>query len=86
MLTIALLEIVRIGDNKKVNAIEVLLEERMLVVISGRNRNIRLHTFGMLETGDGEAIKIEEAKGCSLLTSGPIRQGSTTCLCVAIKK
>ena len=79
-------EIVRVGDTKKVQAIEVLHEERLLVVISGRNRHIRLHSFSMLEVGDGDVVKIEEAKGCSLLASGAIRQGSSTCLCVAIKK
>nr|XP_009860020.1 serine/threonine-protein kinase MRCK alpha isoform X1 [Ciona intestinalis]XP_026692048.1 serine/threonine-protein kinase MRCK alpha isoform X1 [Ciona intestinalis] len=79
-------EIVKVGDAKKIYAIEVIPQEDMIAVISGRNRHIRLHSLSSLEGGDGEAIKIEESKGCNAVTSGPFRQGSTTCLCVAIKK
>nr|CAB3229242.1 serine/threonine-protein kinase MRCK alpha [Phallusia mammillata] len=79
-------EIVKIGDAKKIYAIEVLRNEDMIAVVSGRNRHIRLHTITALDGSDAEAIKIEETKGCTVLASGAVRQGSTTCLCVAMKK
>ncbi|XP_076803724.1 serine/threonine-protein kinase MRCK alpha-like isoform X2 [Clavelina lepadiformis] len=79
-------EIVRVGDTKKVYAVELLPQEDMIAVISGRNRHIRLHHISALDGAEMEPIKIEEAKGCTLLTSGATCQGSTTCLCVAIKK
>ena len=81
-----ILEIVRVGDTKKVYAVELLPQEDMIAVISGRNRHIRLHHISALDGAEMEPIKIEEAKGCTLLTSGATCQGSTTCLCVAIKK
>ena len=71
---------------KKVQAIELLPKEEMFAVISGRNRNVRLLPLSSLEGGEGEAIKIEESKNSLLIASGAIRQGSTTCLCVAVKK
>lgn len=76
----------RVGDAKKIYAIELLPNEDMIAVISGRNRHIRLHPISTLDGSDGEAIKIEETKGCTLIASGAVRQGSTTCLCVAMKK
>ena len=71
---------------KKVNAIELLPEERLVAVIAGRNRHLRLLPLNMMDKSDVESIKIEEAKGCISLASGAIRQGSSTCLCVAVKK
>lgn len=71
---------------KKVTAIDILPEEGLVAVISGRNRHLRLVPIQMMDGADGETIKIEEAKGCMLLASGAIRQGSSTCLCVAVKK
>uniref|UniRef100_H2Z2Y2 non-specific serine/threonine protein kinase n=1 Tax=Ciona savignyi TaxID=51511 RepID=H2Z2Y2_CIOSA len=79
-------EIVKVGDAKKIYAIEVIPQEDLIAVISGRNRHIRLHPISALDTPDVDAIKIEESKGCTALTSGPYRQGSTTCLCVSVKR
>nr|XP_039247827.1 serine/threonine-protein kinase MRCK alpha-like isoform X1 [Styela clava] len=81
-------EIVKVGDAKKVHAIEVLPKAQLVAVISGRNKHVRLHTWGALDGSmhDDTAIKIEDTKACTALCSGTVRQGTTSCLCVAMKK
>lgn len=83
---LACAEILKVGDAKKVHVIELVQNEDLVAVISGRNRHIRLYPMTALNGSDVDAIKVDEAKGCSILASGPIRQGSSSCLCVAMKK
>ncbi|XP_076263093.1 serine/threonine-protein kinase gek isoform X1 [Rhynchophorus ferrugineus] len=80
-------EIARIGEAKKIFQIEYIVEEHLLVVVSGKQKQVRLVPIRALDGDDTEWIKILESKGCSVLTVGPIlRAPLTFCLCVAIKK
>uniref|UniRef100_A0AAX7V0W2 Serine/threonine-protein kinase MRCK alpha n=1 Tax=Astatotilapia calliptera TaxID=8154 RepID=A0AAX7V0W2_ASTCA len=77
--------IIRVGDNKKVHHIDLMLQEQLLAVISGRNRHVRLFPSQALDGRETEFYKLAETKGCQTIVSGPVRNGSITCLCVAMK-
>uniref|UniRef100_A0A671W7U7 Serine/threonine-protein kinase MRCK alpha n=1 Tax=Sparus aurata TaxID=8175 RepID=A0A671W7U7_SPAAU len=79
-------EIIRVGDNKKVHHIDLILQEQLLAVISGRNRHVRLFPTQSLDGRETESYKLAETKGCQTIVSGPVRNGSLTCLCVAMKR
>ncbi|KAK3733779.1 hypothetical protein QZH41_015098 [Actinostola sp. cb2023] len=76
----------RIGDNKKAFQVEMLPEDQLLVLISGKNRHIRLYPLSTLDGHDTEPVKIAESKGCSMFATGGIHSNSSSCLCVAIKR
>ncbi|XP_067312089.1 serine/threonine-protein kinase MRCK alpha isoform X10 [Pseudorasbora parva] len=78
-------EIIKVGD-KKVHQIELIPSEQLIAVISGRNGHVRLYPMTALDDRDAEFCKIAETKGCQTLVSGTIRQGTLTCLFVAMKK
>ncbi|XP_070576625.1 serine/threonine-protein kinase MRCK alpha-like isoform X2 [Ptychodera flava] len=79
-------EILRVGDGKKAYQIEVLHDEQLVVVISGKGRHVRLFSMTALEGYEMEGIKLQETKGCTLFAIGTVRQGSTTCICAAVKR
>ncbi|XP_077367350.1 serine/threonine-protein kinase MRCK alpha isoform X9 [Festucalex cinctus] len=79
-------EIVRVGDNKKVHHIDLIPQEQLLAVISGRNRHVRLFPSQALDGLEIDSYKLAETKGCQTIVSGPVRNGSLTCLCVAMKR
>ncbi|XP_068432845.1 serine/threonine-protein kinase MRCK alpha isoform X5 [Clinocottus analis] len=79
-------EIIRVGDNKKVHHIDLILQEQLLAVISGRNRHVRLFPTQALDGRETDSYKLAETKGCQTIVSGPVRNGSLTCLCVAMKR
>ncbi|XP_061742112.1 serine/threonine-protein kinase MRCK alpha isoform X2 [Nerophis ophidion] len=79
-------EIIRVGDNKKVHHIDLIPHEQLLAVISGRNRHVRLFPSQALDGREIESYKLTETKGCQTVVSGPVRNGSLTCLCVAMKR
>lgn len=74
------------GDNKKVHHIDLMLQEQLLAVISGRNRHVRLFLTQALDGRETESHKLAETKGCQTIASGQVRNGSLTCLCVAMKR
>lgn len=74
------------GDNKKVHHIDLMLQEQLLAVISGRNRHVRLFPTQALDGRETESYKLAETKGCQTIVSGLVRNGSLTCLCVAMKR
>ncbi|PWA27540.1 hypothetical protein CCH79_00000244 [Gambusia affinis] len=78
-------EIIRVGDNKKVYQIDLIPQEQLLAVISGRNRHVRLIPTQALDGRETESSKLAETKNCQSLVSGPVRNGCLTCLCVAMK-
>lgn len=80
------LEIIRVGDNKKVHHIDLMLQEQLLAVISGRNRHVRLFPTQALDGREMDSYKLVETKGCQTIASGQVRSGSLTCLCVAMKR
>nr|XP_040017146.1 serine/threonine-protein kinase MRCK alpha isoform X1 [Gasterosteus aculeatus aculeatus] len=79
-------EIIRVGDNKKVHHIDLILQEQLLAVISGRNRHVRLFPTQALDGRETDSYKLAETRGCQSIVSGPVRGGSLTCLCVAMKR
>lgn len=80
-------EIARIGEGKKIFQLEYISEEHLLVVVSGKQRQVRLVPIRALDGDDVEWIKVTESKGCAVLTVGPVlRAPLTFCLCLSIKK
>ncbi|KAJ8936856.1 hypothetical protein NQ318_012819 [Aromia moschata] len=80
-------EIAKIGEGKKIFQLEYISEEHLLVVVSGKQRQVRLVPIRALDGDEVEWIKVTESKGCSVLTVGPVlRAPLTFCLCVSIKK
>ncbi|XP_028996108.1 serine/threonine-protein kinase MRCK alpha isoform X3 [Betta splendens] len=79
-------EIIRVGDNKKVHQIDLIPQEQLLAVISGRNRHVRLLPSQALDGRETESYKLTDTKNSNIIVSGPIRNGSLTCLCVALKR
>lgn len=77
---------IRVGDNKKVHHIDLVPQEQLLAVISGRNRHVRLFPMAALDGREMDSYKLAETKGCTALVSGSIRNNSFTCLCVAMKR
>ncbi|KAM5238081.1 serine/threonine-protein kinase MRCK alpha isoform 11-T11 [Ctenodactylus gundi] len=79
-------EIIRIGDNKKIHQIEIIPSDQLVAVISGRNRHVRLFPMSALDGRETDFYKLAETKGCQTITSGKVRHGALTCLCVAMKR
>ena len=84
LIQLPLTEILRVGDAKKIHQLEVLRPDDVIVAMCGRNRQIRLFPIAGLESGD--SVKVDETKNCSNFATGLFCQGSTTCVCVAVKK
>lgn len=66
--------------------IELMPQEQLLAVISGRNRHVRLFPTQALDGRETESYKLVETKGCQNIVSGTVRSGTLTCLCVAVKR
>ncbi|XP_060161104.1 serine/threonine-protein kinase MRCK alpha isoform X18 [Globicephala melas] len=79
-------EIIRVGDNKKIHHIELIPNDQLVAVISGRNRHVRLFPMSALDGRETDFYKLAETKGCQTITSGKVRHGALTCLCVAMKR
>lgn len=80
-------EIARVGEGKKIFALEYVTEEQLIVVLSGKQRHVRLVPVRALDGDEVEWIKVAETKGCITLTTGVMCQNPLIyCLCVAIKK
>uniref|UniRef100_A0A8C5K727 Serine/threonine-protein kinase MRCK alpha n=1 Tax=Jaculus jaculus TaxID=51337 RepID=A0A8C5K727_JACJA len=79
-------EIIRVGDNKKIHQIELIPSDQLVAVISGRNRHVRLFPMSTLDGRETDFYKLAETKGCQTITSGKVRHGALTCLCVAMKR
>lgn len=71
-------------EAKRAYQVKVLKGEQ-LVVVNSKGRKVHLFPISILEKVT-RSIKLEETNGCSMFTTGRIRQGSTTCLCVAVKQ
>lgn len=81
------LEIARVGEGKKIYLLEYVTEEQLIVVLSGKQRHVRLVPVRALDGDEVEWIKVAETKGCITLTTGIAHRSPLTyCLCVAIKK
>ncbi|KAE8752370.1 hypothetical protein FOCC_FOCC000842 [Frankliniella occidentalis] len=81
-------EMARVGEGKKVYQLEYVPEEQLLVVLSGKQRHVRLIPVRALDGDDVEWIKVAETKGCLTFATGVMSRlpQSSYCLCVAIKR
>ncbi|XP_063233759.1 serine/threonine-protein kinase Genghis Khan [Bacillus rossius redtenbacheri] len=81
-------EMARVGEGKKVFQLEYVPEEQLLVVLSGKQRHVRLVPVRALDGDDVEWIKVAETKGCVAFAVGAARRSPQLayCLCVAIKR
>ncbi|XP_046752043.1 serine/threonine-protein kinase MRCK beta isoform X2 [Diprion similis] len=80
-------EIARVGEGKKIYLLEYVTEEQLIVVLSGKQRHVRLVPVRALDGDEVEWIKVAETKGCITLTTGIMHRNPLTyCLCVAIKR
>ncbi|KAM9302185.1 serine/threonine-protein kinase MRCK gamma, partial [Gastrophryne carolinensis] len=77
-------EITQLGDCKRVLALQAVPEVQQLVVLCGKSHSVRLFSWDL--TPDSTGVKIPEAKGCQVITSGLVCQGSTAVLCAASKR
>lgn len=59
-------------------------EVQQLAVLCGKSHSVRLFTWDL--PPDSPGVKIPEAKGCQVITTGLVCQGSTTVLCAASKR
>ena len=78
-------EIIRVGDIKKIHQIELIPHGQMVAVISGRSHHVQLFPMSVLDGEKTDSHKLAETKGCHTMTSGTVCQGAHTCLCVARK-
>ncbi|XP_027470132.1 serine/threonine-protein kinase MRCK alpha-like isoform X3 [Zalophus californianus] len=83
--TAAIIEIIRVGDMKKIHQIELIPHGQMVAVISGRSHHVQLFPMSALDGRKTDIHKLAETKGCQTMTSGTVCQGAHTCLCVARK-
>ncbi|XP_076060516.1 serine/threonine-protein kinase gek isoform X4 [Oratosquilla oratoria] len=83
-------EISRVGDGKKIVGIEYIPEEQLVMVIAGRQRQVKLIPIRALGGSDVEWIKVAETKGAIAFTTGkfltPNSPNMSFCLCVAVKR
>jgi len=67
-------EIARIGESKKILQLWYIEEEQILVILCGKQRNLRLLPIRALEASDVEWIKVIESKNCISACTGIIRR------------
>ncbi|XP_053397279.1 serine/threonine-protein kinase MRCK alpha-like isoform X2 [Mercenaria mercenaria] len=82
--------LIRIGDKsekKPVFQVELVPEEQLIVLISGKQRHIKLLHSSALDGYEVDPVKIQETKGCHMFcTNTGHRPDNNTFLCVAIKR
>ncbi|CAH1790920.1 unnamed protein product [Owenia fusiformis] len=78
--------ITKIGERKCVYQIANIHDEQLVAVISGKQRHVRLYPVAAVDGYEVESVKLMDSKGTSTFCWGLVRQGSSVCLCAAIKK
>ncbi|KAM4529358.1 serine/threonine-protein kinase MRCK beta isoform 5-T5 [Fundulus diaphanus] len=79
--------IVRAADSKKVYQIELIPKEKIVALLCGRNRQVHLYPWGVLEGVESSFdTKLAETKNCQVLTTGVLRPGGPACLLAAAKR
>ncbi|KAM3919826.1 serine/threonine-protein kinase MRCK gamma isoform 2-T2 [Leptodactylus fuscus] len=77
-------EITQVGDCKRVLSLRSVPEVQQLAVLCGKSHSVRLFTWDL--PPDSPGTKIPEAKGCQVIATGLVCQGSTAVLCAASKR
>ena len=81
-------EICRIGDGKKVHQVEYIPDEQLMIVLAGKQRQMRLIPVKALDQPtDTEWIKVADTKNCLTFATGVMRggQGGKFCFCLKIR-
>ncbi|XP_050993951.1 serine/threonine-protein kinase MRCK beta isoform X4 [Labeo rohita] len=79
--------IVRAADCKRVCQIELMPKEKIVAMLSGRNRHVHLFPWAALEGVDVNFdAKLPETKGCQAMTIGAVRPGGPACLLASVKR
>ncbi|XP_026050034.1 serine/threonine-protein kinase MRCK beta isoform X3 [Astatotilapia calliptera] len=79
--------IVRAADSKKISQIELIPKEKIIALLCGRNRQVHLHPWGVLEGAESSFdAKLADTKGCQAMATGVLRPGGPPCLLAAIKR
>lgn len=68
------IEIVRVGENKKIIQLWYIEEEHILVILCGKQRHIRLLPIRALEANDVQWIKVIDSKNCITACTGIIKR------------
>lgn len=80
-------EIGKVGSEKKpVYTVQLIPGEQLILLISGRQRHVRLLPYLAVEGREVDGVKLTDSKNCTSVCVGLIRQGSSSCLCVAVKR
>merc|ERR1719486_972384 len=67
-------EIGRIGDGKKIHQVEYIAEEQLMIVLAGKQRQMRLIPVKALDQPtDTEWIKVADTKNCLTFATGVMR-------------
>jgi len=67
-------EICRIGDGKKIHQVEYLPEEQLMIVLAGKQRQMRLIPVKALDQPtETEWIKVADTKNCIVFATGVMR-------------
>lgn len=85
------IEIARIGEAKKIYQIDYITEEQIIIVLSGKQRQVRLIPVRALDGDDVEWVKVVESKGCVTFCTGLMKKypemvNYQYCLCIAVKR
>uniref|UniRef100_A0A673FWI7 non-specific serine/threonine protein kinase n=1 Tax=Sinocyclocheilus rhinocerous TaxID=307959 RepID=A0A673FWI7_9TELE len=79
--------IVRAADCKRACQIELMPKEKMVALLSGRNRHVHLYPWAALEGADVNFdAKLTDTKGCQAMTIGTLRPGGPACLLAGVKR
>ncbi|XP_059497485.1 serine/threonine-protein kinase MRCK alpha-like isoform X2 [Stegostoma tigrinum] len=80
-------EITLLGDCKRVHQLDPVPGARLLAVLSGRSRNVRVFTWEDLKNPEATGAKLLEARGSQMITAGSQCQGKgANWLCTATKR
>ncbi|XP_069772571.1 serine/threonine-protein kinase MRCK beta isoform X2 [Narcine bancroftii] len=79
--------IIRAADCKKVQQIELIPKENLIVIVCGRNRHVHFYPWTAFDGPETTFdVKLAETKGCQTMVTGSLRQGIVSCLFVAVKR
>ncbi|KHJ42237.1 CNH domain protein [Trichuris suis] len=77
---------IRIGDSRRVEAIEYVSDEQLIIIMSGKEHQIRLIPTAVLDGRDVKWIKVDHTKQCHAFCVGSVLNGTAYYFCVAVKK
>uniref|UniRef100_A0A915L687 CNH domain-containing protein n=1 Tax=Romanomermis culicivorax TaxID=13658 RepID=A0A915L687_ROMCU len=78
--------VVRVGDNKRVEMVEYVAAEQLLIVLAGKEKQLKLIPVSALDGRELKWIKMEGTKQCHTFCFGSVNQATSNYICVAVKK